>query len=143
MKRLTRILLPTVIALTAVLILTGCGSSADDKTVGDKKTYRQVSPEEAAAMMEEETGYIILDVRTQEEYETAHIPGAICIPNETIGTEDIPELPDKEQLILVYCRSGNRSKQASEKLVNQGYTNIVEFGGINSWTGKSVSGSDN
>ena len=142
MKRLTRILLPTVIALTAVLIFTGCGSSADDKTADDKKTYRQVSPEEAAAMMEEETGYIILDVRTQEEYETAHIPGAICIPNETIGTEDIPELPDKEQLILVYCRSGNRSKQASEKLAKQGYTNIVEFGGINSWTGETVSGSE-
>ena len=142
MKRLTLILLPAVIALTAVLILTGCGSSADDKTAGDKKTYRQVSPEEAAAMMEEETDYIILDVRTQEEYETAHIPGAICIPNETIGTEDIPELPDKDQLILVYCRSGNRSKQASEKLAKQGYTNIVEFGGINSWTGETVSGSE-
>lgn len=142
MKRLTRILLPAVIALTAVLILTGCGSSADDKTAGDKKTYRQVSPEEAAAMMEEETDYIILDVRTQEEYETAHIPGAICIPNETIGTEDIPELPDKDQLILVYCRSGNRSKQASEKLAKQGYTNIVEFGGINSWMGETVSGSE-
>ena len=142
MKRLTRILLPAVIALTAVLILTGCGSSADDKTAGDKKTYGQVSPEEAAAMMEEETDYIILDVRTQEEYETAHIPGAICIPNETIGTGDIPELPDKDQLILVYCRSGNRSKQASEKLAKQGYTNIVEFGGINSWTGETVSGSE-
>ena len=141
MKRLTRILLPAVIVLTAVLILTGCGSSADDKTADDKKTYRQVSPEEAAAMMEEETDYIILDVRTQEEYETAHISGAICIPNETIGTGDIPELPDKDQLILVYCRSGNRSKQASEKLAKQGYTNIVEFGGINSWTGKTVSGS--
>ena len=142
MKRLTRILLPTVIALTAVLILTGCGSSADDKTADDKKTYHQVSPEEAAAMMEEETDYIILDVRTQEEYETAHIPGAICIPNETIGTDEIPELPDKDQLILVYCRSGNRSKQASEKLAKQGYTNIVEFGGINSWTGETVSGSE-
>ena len=142
MKLLTRILLPAVIAMTAVLVLTGCGSSADDKTAGDKKTYRQVSPEEAAAMMEEESDYIILDVRTQEEYETAHIPGAICIPNETIGTEDIPELPDKEQLILVYCRSGNRSKQASEKLAKQGYTNIVEFGGINSWTGETVSGSE-
>ena len=142
MKRLTLILLPAVIALTAVLILTGCGSSADDKTADDKKTYRQVSPEEAAAMMEEETDYIILDVRTQEEYETAHIPGAICIPNETIGTGDIPQLPDKDQLILVYCRSGNRSKQASEKLAKQGYINIVEFGGINSWTGETVSGSE-
>ena len=142
MKRLTAILPATVIIMLAALIFTGCGSSADDKTAGDKKTYRQVSPEEAAAMMEEESDYIILDVRTQEEYETAHIPGAICIPNETIGTEDIPELPDKEQLILVYCRSGNRSKQASEKLVNQGYTNIVEFGGINNWTGETVSGSE-
>ena len=138
MKRLTRILLPALVALTAVLIFTGCGSTSDDK-----KTYRQVSPEEAAAMMEEEVDYIILDVRTQEEYETAHIPGAICIPNETIGTDDITELPDKDQLILVYCRSGNRSKQASEKLAKQGYTNIVEFGGINSWTGETVSGSDN
>ena len=142
MKRLTAILPATVITMLAALIFTGCGSSADDKTAGDKKTYRQVSPEEAAAMMEEETDYIILDVRTQEEYETAHIPGAICIPNETIGTEDIPELPDKEQLILVYCRSGNRSKQASEKLAKHGYTNIVEFGGINSWTGETVSGSE-
>lgn len=137
MKRFTLILLPVLIILMAALILTGCGPSADNK-----KTYRQVSPEEAAAMMEEETDYIILDVRTQEEYETAHIPGAICIPNETIGTGDIPQLPDKDQLILVYCRSGNRSKQASEKLAKQGYTNIVEFGGINSWTGKTVSGSE-
>ena len=136
MKRFTLILLPVLIILMAALILTGCGPSAN------KKTYRQVSPEEAAAMMEKETDYIILDVRTQEEYETAHIPGAICIPNETIGTDDIPELPDKDQLILVYCRSGNRSKQASEKLAKQGYANIVEFGGINSWTGETVSGSE-
>lgn len=142
MKRLTAILPATVIIMLAALIFTGCGSSADDKTAGDKKTYRQVSSEEAAAMMEEESDYIILDVRTQDEYETAHIPGAICIPNETIGTGDIPQLPDKDQLILVYCRSGNRSKQASEKLAKQGYTNIVEFGGINSWTGETVSGSE-
>ena len=136
MKRLTAILPATVITMLAALIFTGCGSSVDDTD-----SYRQVSSEEAAAMMEEESDYIILDVRTQEEYETAHIPGAICIPNETIGTEDIPELPDKAQLILVYCRSGNRSKQASEKLAKQGYTNIIEFGGINSWTGETVSGS--
>ena len=90
-------------------------------------------------MMQEETDFVLLDVRTQEEYASGHIPGAICIPNETIGSEEIPELPDKEQLILVYCRSGNRSKQASEKLVKLGYTNIVEFGGINDWTGETVS----
>lgn len=84
-------------------------------------------------MMEEETGYIILDVRTAQEYSEKHIPGAINIANESIGTEDISELPDKDQLILVYCRSGNRSKQASEKLVKLGYTNIIEIGGIKSW----------
>ena len=86
------------------------------------------------------TKEIILDVRTAEEYSEKHIPGAINIPNETIGADDIPELPDKDQLILIYCRSGNRSKQAADKLVKLGYTNIVEFGGINDWTGETVSG---
>ena len=120
--------------LMALLLLAGCGAQSEEST------YRQINAEEAAAMMEEESSYIILDVRTAQEYSEKHIPGAINIPNETIGTEDIPELPDKEQLILVYCRSGNRSKQASEKLVKLGYTNIVEFGGINDWTGETVSG---
>ena len=120
--------------LMALLLLAGCGAQSEEST------YRQVNAEEADSMMEEESGYIILDVRTAQEYSGKHIPGAINIPNETIGTEDIPELPDKEQLILVYCRSGNRSKQASEKLVKLGYTNIVEFGGIKDWTGETVSG---
>ena len=120
--------------LMALLLLAGCGAQSEEST------YRQINAEEAATMMEEESSYIILDVRTAEEYSEKHIPGAINIPNETIGTEDIPELPDKEQLILVYCRRGNRSKQAAEKLVKLGYTNIVEFGGINDWTGKTVSG---
>ena len=93
-------------------------------------------------MMGTETDCVILDVRTQAEYEQGHIPGAVCVPNEAIGTEGIPALPDKEQLILVYCRSGNRSKQAAQKLANLGYTNIVEFGGILSWTGETVSGSE-
>ena len=79
----------------------------------------------------------ILDVRTAAEYNEGHIPGAINIPNEAIGTDAIPELPDKDQLILVYCRSGNRSKQASEKLVKLGYTNVVEFGGIIDWPGET------
>lgn len=90
--------------------------------------------------MEEEKDYLILDVRTPEEYEEAHIPEAVNVPNETIGTEEIPELPDKEQLIFVYCRSGNRSKQASQKLADLGYTNIIEFGGINDWNGDTVTG---
>ena len=101
-------------------------------------SYTQISMEEAVAMMATEENYIILDVRTAEEFAEKHIPNAINIPNETIGSEEIAELPDKNQLILVYCRSGNRSKQASEKLVALGYTNIYEFGGIIDWTGETV-----
>ena len=115
-------------------VLTGCAASAEQEN-----SYHQISMDEAVSMMEKESDYIILDVRTPEEYSEKHIPNAMNIPNETIGTEEIPELPDKDQLILVYCRSGNRSKQASEKLVKLGYTNIVEFGGINDWTGETVS----
>ena len=91
--------------------------------------------------MNKQEDFLLLDVRTQAEYEDGHIPGAICIPNETIGAGELPELPDKNQRILVYCRSGNRSKQAAEKLAKLGYTNVLEFGGINTWTGETVSGS--
>ncbi|MBR4018199.1 MAG: rhodanese-like domain-containing protein [Clostridia bacterium] len=118
--------------LLAVLALAGCGP---------KYSYTQISMEEAIAMMEESTDYILLDVRTHEEFAELHIPGAICVPNEEIGTDEIPELPNKEQLILVYCRSGNRSKQASEKLAKLGYSNVYEFGGIIDWPGETVSGS--
>ena len=125
-----RVAAAAVAALLAAL-LAACG-------VSSKTSYRQITADEAAQMMQEETDFVLLDVRTQEEYASGHIPGAICIPNETIGSEEIPELPDKDQLILVYCRSGNRSKQASQKLAEQGYTNVVEFGGINGWTGEIV-----
>ena len=121
--------------LLSVLFLAGCALPA-----GQEVSYRQINMDEAITMMEEESSYIILDVRTPEEFAERHIPGAINIPNETISTEEIPELPNKDQLILVYCRSGNRSKQASEKLVALGYTNIVEFGGINDWPGETVTG---
>ena len=116
------------------LLLVGCTAPAEEIT------YRQINMDEAITMLEEGSGYIILDVRTPEEFAEKHIPGAINVANETIGTDEIPELPDKDQLILVYCRSGNRSKQASEKLVALGYTNIVEFGGINDWPGEIVTG---
>ena len=125
-------LLPVFIA---VLLLAGCAAPAVQEI-----SYRQITMDEAVAMMEKEEDYIILDVRTVAEYNEKHIPGAINIPNEAIGADAIPELPDKDQLILVYCRSGNRSKQASEKLAALGYTNIVEFGGINDWPGETVSG---
>lgn len=122
-----------LIAFLAIVLLTSCGAPQDE--LG----YRQISTAEAIEIIDSEEGYVILDVRTAEEFQEKHIPGAINVPNEKIGTDSIEELPDKEQLILVYCRSGNRSKQASEKLVDLGYTNIVEFGGINDWTGETVS----
>ena len=117
--------------------LTGCAASA---TLPETNTYRQLTMQEAVELMEKEDNYLILDVRTEQEYAAGHIPGAIVVPNETIGTEEIAQLPDKDQLIMVYCRSGNRSKQASDKLVKLGYTNIVEFGGIIDWPGETVVG---
>ena len=123
--------------LMALLLLSGCAAQ-----VQKEQSYRQINMDEAIAMMEAENDYIILDVRTPEEFSEKHIPGAINVANETIGSEEIPELPDKDQLILVYCRSGNRSKQAAEKLVALGYTNIVEFGGINDWPGEVISGTE-
>ena len=107
---------------------------------GEDNIYRRISMDEAVTMMEKESGYIILDVRRPDEYATGHIPNAINIPNENIGTDEISKLPDKNQLIMVCCRSGRRSKEAAEKLVKLGYTNIVEFGGIIDWKGETVSG---
>ena len=117
--------------LLIVLLLTGCAVSTDKDV-----TYTQITMSEAVEMMESESDYIILDVRRPDEFAAGHIPNAINVPNESIGTYEISELPDKDQLILVYCRSGNRSKQASQKLVKLGYTNVVEFGGINDWKGE-------
>lgn len=118
-------------ALCLALLLAGCTSL-------DSAGYTQVSSEKAAQLMADYDDEIVLDVRTPEEYAEAHIPGAINVPNEEIGEEPIAELPDKDQIILVYCRSGNRSKQAAQKLADQGYTNVVEFGGINDWHGETV-----
>ena len=116
--------------ILSALLLSSCAS--DD---GSSGSYRSVSADEAAEIMKSESGYIILDVRRPDEYAEGHIPGAINVPNEEIGTAEISSLPDKAQLILVYCKSGRRSKVAAEKLVKLGYTNIVEFGGILDWKG--------
>ena len=129
MKKLIPILL-------SALMFTGCAGPSNHQT----NTYRSITMDEAVAMMEQENGYIILDVRRPDVFVAGHIPGAINVANETIGTSEIPELPDKNQLIMVYCRSGRRSKEASEKLVKLGYTNIVEFGGILDWKGETVTG---
>lgn len=102
----------------------------------NEPNIRYVSMDEIHEIMEQNKDYIILDVRTLEEYEIGHIPNAICIPNETIDKSVIEKLPNKDQLILIYCRSGNRSKQATKKLEKLGYTNLVEFGGIMDWNGK-------
>ena len=128
MRKIKR-LLPFVISM---MLLSSCTTPG-----GSANSYRQISMDEAVEMMKKESGYIILDVRRPDEYAEGHIPGAINLPNEDIGTAEIPELPDKAQLILVYCRSGRRSKEASEKLVKLGYTNIVEFGGILDWKGET------
>lgn len=130
MKRAFRHVLATFLMIA--MVLTGCGSPSE-------LPYSQVDAHEAQIMMEESEDYVILDVRTPEEYAENHIVGAINVPNETIGDDALAELPDKKQQIFVYCRSGNRSKQASEKLAELGYGNIVEFGGIKDWDGPTTS----
>lgn len=134
--------------LTMLMLLTACNSesaanstlSTTEEVTSEETTlnYQQITQDEAKQIMTDEENYIIIDVRTQSEYDEGHIPNAICVPNETIGSDDITELPDKEQLILVYCRSGRRSKEAAAKLADMGYTNIKEFGGIIDWTGDVV-----
>ena len=121
--------------LLSALMFTGCAETSNHQT----NNYRSITMDDAVTMMAKETGYIILDVRRPDEFAAGHIPGAINVANESIGTAEISELPDKNQLIMVYCRSGRRSKEASEKLVKLGYTNIVEFGGILDWKGDIIS----
>ena len=108
----------------------GCVGCVSD---GGSATYEQISGAEAKALMDSESGYIIIDARTQEEYDQGHITGAILIPEYEIADRAEKELLDKDQLILVYCRSGRRSKIAAEELVKLGYTNVKEFGGIIDW----------
>ena len=119
-----------IFLLLAVMMLTACGQ---DKENDQGAVYVNITAEEAKQIMDSEEGYIILDVRTQEEYDEGHIPGAIVISHEEIAEKAEAVLTDKNQLILVYCRSGRRSKIAAEALVELGYTNIKEFGGIIDW----------
>jgi len=123
------------IVLIILFALSGCSSVKEEQNTA---AYKQISQEEAKEMMDRADGHVIVDVRRQDEYDAGHIPGAILIPNESIGCDSPEALPDYDQIILIYCRTGNRSKQASEKLAAMGYTNIYEFGGINTWTGEIV-----
>ncbi len=119
-----------ILILMALMLLTACGQNKENDR---EDTYMSITAEEAKAIMDSQEGYIILDVRTQEEYDKSHIPGAILIPNTEIEARAEENLPDKDQLILVYCRSGRRSKMAAEILAELGYTNIREFSGIIDW----------
>ena len=125
----------------AAILLAGCSSSGrvmDGDGMIRQAAYSQITPEEALEMMAKDDGHVVVDVRRQDEYDAGHIPGAILIPNESIGSDSPEELPDRDQVILIYCRTGNRSKQAAQKLAEMGYTNIYEFGGINTWPGELV-----
>ena len=119
-----------IILLLAVMMLTACGQ---DKENNQGAVYVNITAEEAKRIMDSEEGYIILDVREQDEYDAGHISGAILIPYTQIEAKANEMLLDKDQLILVYCRSGRRSKIAAEALAELGYTNIKEFGGILDW----------
>ena len=128
------------VLLAIVLMLSGCSPQEEDGAqTGETVNWKQINMEEAVGLMKTGENYIILDVRRADEFASGHIPGAVNLANEVIGEDDAAVeavLPDRDQLILVYCRSGNRSKQASQKLADMGYTNVVEFGGIQDWPGE-------
>ena len=132
MKRFSVIL---ILIITCTAILYGCTSGGENKM---KNSYEQITPAEAKEIMDDRDGYVILDVRTQEEYDEAHIDGAILIPDYEIAVKAESVLKDKDQLILVYCRSGRRSKLAASELVRLGYSNVKEFGGIIDWPYETV-----
>ncbi len=134
-KKYYTITVPLLLILqiaAAVLLLSGCSSAS----------YTQISQDEAMKMMQEQSDYLIVDVRRPDEFAEGHIAGAVNVPNETIEDEAPEALPDKEQTLLIYCRSGNRSKEASQKLADMGYTKVYEFGGINTWEGEIVTGEE-
>ena len=139
MKKNKKWLFAVIAAGVLTAALSACGQ---DKTGQDTKAaqedtvkaeYKKITAEESKERMDKDDKVVILDVRTEEEYQEGHVPGAIVIPNETISREPLEELPDMDQEILVYCRSGNRSAQAAKKLAEAGYTQVYDFGGIIDW----------
>lgn len=121
-----------VLILCCLVLLSGC---AAPKTAAE---YKKIAPEEAKEMMDAGDKVIILDVRTKEEFDLGHIKGAVLLPNTDIAQKAAETLPDKNALILLYCRSGNRSKSASEELLSMGYTKVYDFGGIIDWPYETV-----
>ena len=132
MKRFSVIL---ILIITCTAVLYGCTSGGENNM---ENSYEQITPAKAKEIMDERDAYVILDVRTQEEFDEAHIDGAILIPDYEIADKAESVLKDKNQLILVYCRSGRRSKLAASELVSLGYTNVKEFGGIIDWPYETV-----
>lgn len=141
MKRLS-----TILVFLLTLGLAACGSpggesaSAGSAESAPAAVYHSLTAQEAKNRLDSGDKLILLDVRTQQEYAESHIPGAICLPNESIGTEPPSELPDKDAEILIYCRSGRRSKEAANKLVALGYTQVYDFGGIIDWPYETIAG---
>ena len=127
----------TLALLLLAALLTGCGAAAPAPAAGTPAPgdFARIDQETAKAMLARDDGHVLVDVRRQDEYDAGHIPGAVLIPNESIGCDAPEQLPDYDQIILIYCRSGNRSKQAAQKLASMGYTAVYEFGGIIDWTG--------
>lgn len=121
---------PFMLVLLAALLLAGCGKQTENT---QEAALMNITVEKAKKLMDSESGYVILDVRTEQEYAEGHIPGAILIPDYEISEKAESVLTDKDQLILVYCRSGRRSKNAASQLEEMGYTRIREFGGILDW----------
>ena len=139
MKKWVMYVLATLV-LVVLLLAVGWGLKSCQTPTSEVKEvgYTQIPQELAKEMMRADDSLVVVDVRTQEEYAEGHIPGAICVPNESIVDAQPEELPDLEQTILVYCRSGRRSKEAAQKLADMGYTNVYECGGIIDWTGEVV-----
>lgn len=132
-----KIILLALAIITVATVFAGCTQKTNteqtEATQVNIGTYYQIPQDEAKRIMDEESDYIIVDAREQSEYDEGHIKGAIVIPYTEIEQKAEEMLPDKEQLILVYCRSGRRSKIAAQSLANMGYINVKEFGGIIDW----------
>ena len=131
-KRITALLLTV-----CLILLGGCGFKGQIMDGdGMVNSYKQITQEKAKEMMKYDDGHLIVDVRRPDEYAEGHIPGAINVPNEEIVNVPPAALPDMKQILLIYCRSGRRSKEAAQKLFDMGYRNVYEFGGIVDWDGE-------
>ena len=122
-----------IILATLCILLASCGNNSSESTKGESPMYEQITAEEAKKIMDSSDDYTILDVREQDEYDAGHIPGAMLLPYTGIENEVEELLTDKDEQLFIYCRSGRRSKIAAEALVELGYTNVKEFGGIIDW----------